>query len=69
MIQMTFEDEKFKFLMKEALLELIQEREDIFYDLFSEVLEDYALAKAIDEGMSSETVSREEVFAVLETDG
>jgi len=40
-----------------------------FYDLFSEVLEDCALAKAIDEGMSSEMVSREEVFAALETDG
>ena len=57
------------FLMKEVLLKLIQEREDIFYDLFSEVLEDYGLAKAIDEGISSETVSREEVFAALEIDG
>lgn len=55
--------------MKEALLEVIQEREDVFLRSFGEVLEDYALAKAIDEGMSSETVSREEVFALLETDG
>jgi len=33
-IQMTLEDEKFKFLMKEALWELIQKREDIFLRSF-----------------------------------
>jgi hypothetical protein len=53
-------------LFKEAVLELFQERRDLLYDLFAEVIEDLALANAIKEGESTETVSRAEVFRILE---
>ncbi len=63
----TFADETaLKDMMKQVLVEVIQEQPDLIYDLVSEVLEDIALRRAIDEGMGSGLVSREEVFRLLE---
>jgi hypothetical protein len=45
-----------------------QERRDLLYDVFSEVLEDIALVNAIKEGESAEIVSREEIFQILESE-
>jgi len=53
-------------LFKQAFVELVQEQRHLFYDLFAEVIEDFALANAIKEGESTESVSREEVFQILE---
>lgn len=66
MTQMVIDDKQLKNVLKEAMLELLQERKDIFQEAMAEVLEDYALVRAIDEGLTSETASRDEVFAVLE---
>ncbi|GIK55151.1 MAG: hypothetical protein BroJett015_08140 [Chloroflexota bacterium] len=67
MTQMVIDDKQLKNILKEAMLELLQERRDIFQEALAEVLEDYALVRAIDEGLTSEMASRDEVFAVLET--
>lgn len=56
-----------KELFKQAFLELLQERRDLLYDLFAEVIEDFALVNAIEEGESTESVSRAEVFQILES--
>jgi spore coat polysaccharide biosynthesis protein SpsF (cytidylyltransferase family) len=56
-----------KELFKQAFLELLQERRDLLYDLFAEVIEDFALVNAIEEGESTESVSKAEVFQVLES--
>jgi len=60
------DERQVKELFKQALSEVFQEREEWFYDLFAEVIEDYALARAIREGEAGEAVSREEVFRILE---
>jgi hypothetical protein len=52
--------------MKAAILEVIQERRDFFQDLIAEAVEDIALMRAIDEGIESESVSRDEIFEILE---
>ncbi|MEB3175946.1 MAG: hypothetical protein VKN60_12300 [Cyanobacteriota bacterium] len=60
-------------LVREVLQELlIQDRETLLIqdretlrDLIYEVMEDIALARAIEEGLDDENVSREEVFALL----
>ena len=57
--------EQDKDLVKQAVLELFQERKDLLYDVLAEVIEDVALANAIREGESTETVSRAEIFRVL----
>ena len=61
----SFDEGKFKQLLKEAVFEALREHRDLFYDVVAEVMEDTALAKAIQEGEATDSVSREEVFKVL----
>ena len=55
-----------KELIKQAMVEVIQEQKDFFSDLFANAIEDTALVNAIKEGEKTETVIREEVFQILE---
>ncbi len=59
-------EDKIKELFKTAIIETLEERKDLFSDLFREITEDIVLAKAIEEGENSAEVSRAEVFEVLE---
>ncbi len=59
------ESDLLKSLMKEALIEVLQERRDLFHDLVDEALEDIALSQAITEGMESDTIDREDVMKYL----
>jgi len=65
MTPLAMDDGKIKELFKEALAEVLQERKDWFQDVFSEVLEEVALTRAIEEGASSESVSKEEILRAL----
>jgi spore coat polysaccharide biosynthesis protein SpsF (cytidylyltransferase family) len=67
MSSVSLSEVQIKELFKQAFLELFQERRDLLYDLFAEVIEDFALANAIEEGESTESVGRAEVFQVLES--
>jgi hypothetical protein len=51
--------------MKQALLELFEERRDLFYELFEELFEDVGLANAMREDENSGAVSEKEVMKVL----
>ena len=62
MQQITDDKNQLKEVFKQAFAELLQERRDLLYDVFTEVLEDIALANAIKEGEETEIVSREQVF-------
>jgi len=66
MPQVIVDEEQIKILLKQALVEVLQERRDVLYDVLAEVFEDLALAQAIKEGEGTETVSKEEVLQVLE---
>ena len=57
-----------KEVFKQAIAELLQERRDLLYDVFVEVLEDIALANAIKEGEETEIVPRKQVFKTLESE-
>jgi hypothetical protein len=65
MTTLSLEDRHTKDLIKQALLELFQERRDLFHDLFEELLEDVGLANAMREGEDSEIVSEKEVMKAL----
>ena len=65
MTTFSLEDKRIKDLIKQALLELFQERRDLFRDLFEELLEDVGLANAMREGEKSEIVSEKEVMKAL----
>ena len=67
MAHLTVEEERVKDLLKQAILEVFQEREDLFYDLFAGVIEDLALVRAIKEGEASEMISKAKVLQALES--
>lgn len=54
-----------KALLKEALVELLQERREEFYSLFIEALEEIGLANAIQEGRRNTFVSEKYVASIL----
>ena len=62
------DDQKIKALFKEAIVEVIEENQDLVSSLLVEVLEDIGLSRAIEErtcphlGENSKSVSREEVL-------
>ena len=62
----TFDEEKLKDLLKSALVEALEEHRDLVQDIVEEAMEDVALARAIEQGLNSESVSRDEVFTTLE---
>lgn len=62
----TLDEKQIKELVKQAVLELFQEHRDVLYDALAEIIEDIALANAIREGESTDSVSREEVLEALE---
>ncbi len=62
----TLSDEtRLKALLKEALVEVLEQRRDWFSALMAEALEDSAFVQAIKEGEATEIVSRDEIFALL----
>jgi len=62
----TLSDEtRLKALLKEALVEVLEQRREWFSALMAEALEDSAFVQAIKEGEATEIVSREEIFALL----
>jgi hypothetical protein len=64
-MELTISEKQAKALLKEVMLELMEERRDLFFDILLEIIEEIGLAKAIQEGRQNEYVSEEEVLAIL----
>jgi len=64
-MELTISEKHAKELFKQALIELIQERRDLFYDVILEAMEEVGLANAIREGRQDEFVSEDQVIAIL----
>jgi len=60
------DEDRLKDVVKTAVLEVLGAKRDWPADLLSEALLDMSLGYAIQEGEQTPTVSREEVFQVLE---
>jgi len=54
MVDIHIDEERLKELFKEALVEVLEERKDMLYELMAEIMEDMALTHAIQEGESME---------------
>lgn len=65
-MQTLIDDEKLKQLLKEAFIEAIEEKRNIFHDLIVDSVEDIALVRAIQEGENTKSASNKEVFNTLE---
>jgi hypothetical protein len=53
--------------MKEIIIEMIEEKRDLFYEIIQEAIEEIALAEAIKEGRKDKFVSEDKIFDFLET--
>jgi hypothetical protein len=65
MPELNLDEDKIKQIFKTALVEVIRENQEVFSELFTEIIEDIALEKAIKEGENTEPVSRETIFNIL----
>lgn len=65
-MELTLNEVQAKSLLKEIVLELVQERRDLFSEIMVEALEEIGLANAIQEGRQDEFVDEEEIMAILE---
>ncbi len=61
----NIDETRIKTLFKEALVEVIEENQELVSSILIEALEDIGLSRAIQEGEKSKTVSRDEIFKVL----
>ncbi len=66
MARTDLDNEALKAALKEALVETLHEQRGLLHEVFTEDLEDIALAEAVREGKQTDRVEREEVFSVLE---
>jgi hypothetical protein len=66
MSEITLNPDQLKEVLKGAIIELLSERREEFSELLAEVIEDIALERAIVEGETTEFVSREAIFKILE---
>jgi len=57
---------RLKQVFKEALVEMLEEKQNIFHEMIVDAMEDIALSRAIQEGQNTGTATKEEIFHVLE---
>jgi hypothetical protein len=68
MLQVTLQldEETTQKLFRQALVEMLQQKNEALYAALSEILEEFALGRAIEEGENSPEASRAEIFHILE---
>jgi hypothetical protein len=66
MSEIILDETKLKELIKTAIFELLQEKQEVFLELVAEVLEDVGMENAIKEGENTEIVSHEAIFKILD---
>jgi len=64
-MELTINEKQAKELLKEVLIELMEEKRDLFFEVMLEVIEEIGLANAIREGRQNELVSEEQILAIL----
>jgi len=65
-MELTINEKQAKELLKDVMVELMEEKRDLFFELILEVIEEIGLANAIREGRQNEFVSEDRIFAILE---
>jgi len=64
-MQPSMNQEQLKTIVKEALAEVLEERQDLLHEAVAAALEDIALSRAIKEGEKTGRITRDEVFKSL----
>lgn len=58
----SINQDQLKNVIKTALVEVLEERQDLLHDAIEDALEDVAFVRAIEEGETTELVERKEVY-------
>ena len=66
-MEMSLERDELKEIFKEAITELIYERKEDLAEVILEILEDYFMGKAIEEGLLTKNVTKEEIQKILKS--
>ncbi len=64
-MELTISEKQAKELLKEVLIELIEEKRELFLDVILEAIEEIGLANAIREGRRDEFVGEDQILAIL----
>lgn len=62
----SISETQLKDLLKVALIEVLEERPDLLRGVLADVMEEAAFVRAIQEGETSGSVAREDVFRAIE---
>ncbi len=65
-MQTVMDEDRLKQVFKEALVEMLEEKQNIFHEMIVDAMEDIALIRAIQEGQNTGTATKEEIFHILE---
>jgi hypothetical protein len=65
-MELTINETQAKELLKQIVVELVEEKRDLFYEIIVEALEETGLANAIREGRQNEFVPEAQITAILE---
>jgi hypothetical protein len=65
-MELTINEKQAKELLKDVMVELMEGKSDLFFELILEVIEEIGLANAIREGRQNEFVSEDRILAILE---
>jgi len=63
----SVDEAKLREMLKSAVAEVFEERRDFVKEIVEEAMEDIALARAIDDGVRTERVPRNEIFNILDS--
>lgn len=55
-MELSINDEKMRDVLKEILIEMIQEKRELFYEIIVEAIEEVAFANAITEGRKDDFI-------------
>ena len=62
----AFDEKKLRGIVKSALADAFKENRELMQDIVEEALEDIAVARAIEQGLETKSVSPKKVFSILE---
>ncbi len=65
MITQLSDEDRLKTLLREVLVEVLDQRRDWFTAVVAEAMEDAAIVRAIKEGEETELVARDDIFQLL----
>ncbi len=64
-MELTISEKQAKELLKQALIELMEEKRDLFFEVMVEAIEEIGLANAIRQGRQDEFVSEDQILTIL----